>query len=69
MYKKDADPKRWRIVSRIAFVLNMAAKAKNKQRRRRAFEARHVDQAWKDMQKKAGTVCDGIRGPLGTTDK
>ena len=42
---------------------------KNKQRRRREFESRHVDQLWRDVRKPPTDVVSGTTGPIGTTDK
>ncbi|GMH43158.1 hypothetical protein BSKO_11080 [Bryopsis sp. KO-2023] len=44
-------------------------KPKNKQKRRREFELRHVDQLWRDVRRPKEEVCDGVKGPVGTTDK
>lgn len=41
----------------------------NKQRRRKEFERRHIDQVWKDLQQPNGDVINATTGPMGTTDK
>lgn len=41
---------------------------KNKQKRRREFESRHVDQLWKDVRKPVDEVISSTSGPIGTTD-
>lgn len=42
---------------------------KNKQRRRREFERRHVDQLAQDLHKPRAAVITSTTGPVGTTDK
>eukprot|EP00210_Caulerpa_lentillifera_P006761 g6461.t1 len=41
----------------------------NKQRRRKEFERRHVDQLWKDVHRPISDVINTMTGPVGTTDK
>jgi bud site selection protein 20 len=48
---------------------NSKTKKGHKLKRRKNFEARHIDQVWEDVRKLPAEVHTGATGPIGTTSK